>query len=113
MKKHSRTTTKAKAKSRTGKRGPRAGGEQIREQMLGILLRGRGETLGEACARMGVSVQTYYHRLRKASFGAGRGGKRRKVGISSVDAQRLKMLVNRQQRLQVALADLQRKILSG
>ena len=105
MKKTHRTklkrSVKAQPKTRIVSRLPRS--EKIKGDMIRVLLRKRGETLGAACRAVGMSPTIFYYRLKTATFADGRGAKKRKFTLSTYDAKRLVGLINRQEKLQGAL----------
>ena len=86
---------------------------RVKEEMLRILIRGRSETLGEACKAVGITPTTFYYRLRKAQFGAARRGRERKLSLTALDAKKLAGLLRRQARLQAALEKFSRSVRLG
>lgn len=101
------------ARSASSTRRKTSGADGIKQEMLRILLRGRSETLGEACKAVGITPTTFYYRLKHAVFGSAHRGKQRKIALTSIEVKRLSALIRRQERLQRALRDFQVKILLG
>lgn len=94
-----------------GKTGKRASIGKMKQEMLRILLRGRSETLTEACKVVGITPTTFYYRLKHAEFGSPKRGRTPKVAISSIEAKRLATLIRRQERLQYALTEFKSRVL--
>ena len=89
----------------------RAGKDQLKQEMLRILLRGRGETLGDACKEIGITPTTYYYRIRNATFGSRKRGRQRSLALTSVEVKRLATLIRRQERLQRDLVSFRHAVL--
>ncbi|MCC7441472.1 MAG: hypothetical protein IT285_07555 [Bdellovibrionales bacterium] len=81
--------------------------DRMKSEMMRILLRGRSETLGEACKAVGITPTTFYYRLRTANFGSERRGRAPQTrSLTTAEQKRLMTLIRRQEKLQREFAAL-------
>jgi|GEM_PF-6690242 len=82
----------------------------VKDRVLRVILRGRGESLGEACKSAGLTPTTYYYYVKTASFGNPKRGRAPKFSLSAQDVRKFNVILKKHTRIESELKKLENRI---
>lgn len=85
----------------------------VKERVLRVILRGRGESLGQACKAAGLTPTTYYYYVKTASFGNPKRGRTPKFSLSAQDVKKFTVILKKHGKIENELKKLETKIASN